>query len=123
MKRLFTVDDKYHGSGRVNFVWHRNHLACAGANGLVHVFNRQGEQIDEIALNSRGRVIIDWDYEGEHLAVLQEGGETVTIWNLSSRCSLIYRVRKSMLECILDCDEHPRSLEHRYENFDTARTT
>ena len=85
MKRLFTVDDKYHGSGRVTFVWHRNHLACAGANGLVHVFNRQGEQIDEIALNSRGRVIIDWDYEGEHLAVLQEGGETVTIWNLSSR--------------------------------------
>ena len=33
---------------------------------MVHVFNRQGEQIDEIALNSRGRVIIDWEYEGEH---------------------------------------------------------
>jgi WD repeat-containing protein 19 len=85
MKRLFTVDDKYHGHGRVTFVWHRNHLACAGGNGLVHVFNRQGEQIDEIALVKQGRVIIDWDHEGEHLAVLQEGGDSVTIWNLSSR--------------------------------------
>lgn len=87
MKRLFAIDEKYHGSGRVQFAWQRdgNFLASAGANGLVHIFDRQGEQVDEIGLENSGRVILDWDEEGDHLAVLQENSGTATIWNGSSR--------------------------------------
>ena len=35
MKRLFVLDDKYHGNGRVVFAWHPGGLllATAGANG------------------------------------------------------------------------------------------
>eukprot|EP00940_MAST-03C_sp_MAST-3C-sp2_P000948 g948.t1 len=89
MKSLFIVDEKYHGRGRVSTAWQRdgNFLATCGVTGLVHIFDRQGDEVDEIELEKGGRVILDWDFEGENLAILQENSKHVIIWNLSSRRS------------------------------------
>ena len=59
MRRLFKVDSGFHGRGKVTFAWQPdgNYLATAGSNGLVHVFGRTGEQVDEISLSASGRVL------------------------------------------------------------------
>jgi WD repeat-containing protein 19 len=88
MKKLFKLASKYHGQGRVVFAWQPDggFLATAGKNGLVHIFDRQGEQYDEIGLDMATPVIaLDWDPEGGTLAVLQQGSSVVPLWNLSSR--------------------------------------
>lgn len=53
MRHLFVINPKYHGEGRVVVAWQRegNFLATCGVSGLVHVFDRQGDEVDEIALH------------------------------------------------------------------------
>ena len=88
MRRLFKVDSGFHGRGKVTFAWQPdgNYLATAGSNGLVHVFGRTGEQVDEISLSASGRVLaLEWDCDGTMLAVLQEGNGMVPLWELATR--------------------------------------
>ena len=63
MKELFKIDATYHSSGTVIFKWQPGGvLATAGANGLVHVFDRH-EQVDEISLRSGSPVLdLQWDH-------------------------------------------------------------
>ena len=88
MRRLFKIDSSYHGRGSVIFSWQPdgNFLATAGCNGLVHIFGRHGEQVDEIALSTSGQVTaLEWDKDGECLAVLQQGNGVIPIWDISTR--------------------------------------
>jgi WD repeat-containing protein 19 len=90
MKRLFKLASKYHGQGAVVFQWQsRGHfLATAGKNGLVHIFNRQGEEYDEIGLDMTSPVLaLEWDPEGSTLAILQQGSSVVTLWDLGTRAT------------------------------------
>ena len=76
MKELFSIDQTYHSNGSVIFKWQPggNFLATAGSNGLVHIFDRHGKQVDEVSLRSSQPVLdLCWDYVGESLAVLQQG--------------------------------------------------
>lgn len=51
--------------------------------GLVHIFDRHGEQIEEVPLSSGGKCIaLDWDKDGEVLAILQENNSQVPLWDL-----------------------------------------
>lgn len=52
----------------------------------MHIFDRHGSQVDEIALEQKGACLaLDWDMDGEVLAVLQEGNSQVPLWYLGSR--------------------------------------
>lgn len=91
MKKLFKLASKFHGVGSVVFAWHPNgtFLATAGTNGLVHIFDRQGEQHDEIGLDLTAPVVaLEWDSEGSTLAILQQGSSVVPLWDNGTRSTL-----------------------------------
>lgn len=91
MKKLFKLASKFHGVGPVVFAWHPNgtFLATAGKNGLVHIFDRQGEQHDEIGLDLTAPVVaLEWDTEGSTLAILQQGSSVVPLWDNGTRSTL-----------------------------------
>eukprot|EP00903_Cladosiphon_okamuranus_P008272 g7961.t1 len=91
MKRLFKISAGEHGKGTVIVKWQPegNLLATAGQNGLVHIFDRHGQRVDEISLQGQGQILsLDWDVDGECLAVLQEGNGVIPLWDSSSRSTL-----------------------------------
>jgi WD repeat-containing protein 19 len=88
MKKLFSLSERKHGPGPVIFAWQPsgNFLATAGSNGIVHIFDRNGHQVDEVAVGKTAPVLdLAWDKDGENLAVLQDKNPDVPIWTLSSR--------------------------------------
>lgn len=55
----------------------------------MHIFDRHGQRIDEISPQGTGPILcLDWDLDGECLAVLQEGNGVLLIWDSSSRTTL-----------------------------------
>lgn len=53
------------------------------------MFDRHGHRVDEISLQGNGPILsLDWDVDGECLAVLQEGIGVIPIWDSSSRNTL-----------------------------------
>ncbi|CAN0072201.1 unnamed protein product, partial [Hapterophycus canaliculatus] len=67
MKRLFKISSGEHGRGTVIVKWQPegNLVATAGQNGLVHIFDRHGQRVDEISLQGQASVLsLDWDVDG-----------------------------------------------------------
>jgi len=90
MKPLFEVDSSYHGKGSLQFKWQRdgNHCASCGVNGLVEIFDRHGTQVDEVRVsnNQQSSVLsLDWDADGDVLAILHQGSSSVSLYDLNSR--------------------------------------
>eukprot|EP01038_Epipyxis_sp_PR26KG_P006561 gene6561-9018_t len=88
MKRLYKIGSEKHDVGKVIFSWHPegNFLASAGRNGIIHITDRHGEIIDEIPMASSAPILaLEWDKDGEYLAILQDGNGLVPLWNLSNR--------------------------------------
>ena len=88
MKELFTIEHHNHGVGKVLFSWQPagNLLATAGVNGIVNIFDRHGTRVDEISLRSRKEILkLEWDKDGECLAILQEGSGAIPIWDNTTR--------------------------------------
>lgn len=55
----------------------------------MHIFDRHGQRIDEISPQGTGLILcLDWDLDGECLAVLQEGNGVIPIWDSSSRTTI-----------------------------------
>lgn len=53
---------------------------------MVHITDRHGDIVDEFSLSTTAPVIsLEWDRDGEFLAVLQDGNGVVPLWNLSSK--------------------------------------
>lgn len=111
MKKLFKVGAERHDVGKVTFSWHPegNFLATAGKNGkfsnicdnlrsnfnpqicvlfqgIIHITDRHGDSVDEIPMSTTAPVTsLEWDKDGEYLAILQDGNGVVPLWNLSSK--------------------------------------
>ena len=96
MKKLFRIAPDKHvslTSGRstgVLFSWQPEgtFLATVGKNGIVHIWDRHGEKIQggEIQLKGSGAVLaLEWDADGERVAVLQEGNPVVEIWEYHTK--------------------------------------
>eukprot|EP01083_Nonionella_stella_P311666 1112051_1 len=82
---ILTLDGSFHGGGPVLFSWHPSslHIAVVGASRVVCVYDRKGKLLHQIIPQTETRCIaVDWDYKGESLACLEEGGKTATMWNL-----------------------------------------
>ena len=92
LRALFVLSSDYHGSGKVTFAWNADgtYLCTAGTNGLVHIFDRHGAEVVELQLESRAQCLaIDWDKDGECVAILQTGVDRVAVWELATR-SVMY---------------------------------
>ncbi|GBG32352.1 WD repeat-containing protein 19 [Hondaea fermentalgiana] len=88
MKPLFELDEGCHGHGPVQSCWQHDgsYLASCGLNGLVQIYDRHGQQHDELRLPSKARVLsIDWDRDGELLAILQEKATSVSLYSVHKR--------------------------------------
>ncbi len=54
--------------------------------GIIHITDRHGDFVDEIPLSTSSPILaLEWDRDGEYLAVLQDGNGAIPLWNLSSR--------------------------------------
>ncbi|CAJ1392793.1 unnamed protein product [Effrenium voratum] len=84
MKKLFTLGPQYHGHGNVIFAWQPsgNYVASIGEGSRnLFLFDRRGVQVEEVSLKSTGKVTqLEWDKDGEILAILQQKEETVMLW-------------------------------------------
>mmetsp|Transcript_45688 Transcript_45688/g.108618 ORF Transcript_45688/g.108618 Transcript_45688/m.108618 type:complete len:1374 (-) Transcript_45688:21-4142(-) len=87
MKKLFTLGPHWHGQGSVIFAWqpNGNFVASIGEGQRnIHLFDRQGAQVQEVTLKSTAKVVqLEWDKDGEILAILQQKEETVMLWRHS----------------------------------------
>jgi WD repeat-containing protein 19 len=62
-------------------------LFCSCADltrkGIIQITDRSGGIVDEIPLSTNSPVLnLEWDKDGEYLAILQEGNTVVPLWNL-----------------------------------------
>jgi len=82
LKKVFTVGKSLNGLGAVLFAWHPDgsYLACSGSSRIVNISNRQGEPVAEIPLQGQC-LALDWDKDGEVLAVLQRDSGIVPLWD------------------------------------------
>mmetsp|Transcript_37995 Transcript_37995/g.88783 ORF Transcript_37995/g.88783 Transcript_37995/m.88783 type:complete len:1377 (+) Transcript_37995:70-4200(+) len=84
MKKLFTLGPQYHGHGSVIFAWqpNGNYVATIGEGQRnLFLFDRRGVQVEEVALKSTAKVLqLEWDKDGEILAILQQGEGMVMLW-------------------------------------------
>jgi len=80
--------EEFNGAGNVVTAWSQdyNFLALCGENNVLHVINRQGKKTFEANMQKPGKVeAIDWDIEGDTLAIQQAGLNLVTLWNLLTK--------------------------------------
>eukprot|EP00286_Rhodomonas_abbreviata_P012313 CAMPEP_0181339280 /NCGR_PEP_ID=MMETSP1101-20121128/29160_1 /TAXON_ID=46948 /ORGANISM="Rhodomonas abbreviata, Strain Caron Lab Isolate" /LENGTH=164 /DNA_ID=CAMNT_0023450215 /DNA_START=142 /DNA_END=633 /DNA_ORIENTATION=- len=87
-KLLFSINGKQHGSGAVLMAWQGagNFLATCGSNRQVQICDRYGAVVDDVSLTAGGQVLqLDWDCDGETLAILQAGNSALILWDAVSR--------------------------------------
>ncbi|KAH3756601.1 WD repeat membrane protein [Pelomyxa schiedti] len=87
-RELWVIQRRSHGNGAVNFAWHPdgNWVATVGINNVVNLWDRTGAEASSVALNTPC-LGMDWDTEGEILAILSEGSSSVTFWDSHTRKS------------------------------------
>jgi len=89
MKKLFTLGPQFHGHGSVIFAWRPcgGHVASIGdGQRTLFLFDRRGVQVEEVALKSTAKVLqLEWDKDGELLAILQQGEPNVLLWRQAER--------------------------------------
>lgn len=107
MKQLFQIGPQYLGQGRVRFAWQPNgNVFAAVGDGMrnVFLFDRTGsEVVDEIPLKLMGAPVafMEWDHEGEMLAILQQGDAGVLLYQVEGLCSRCRSCFQSGGECFL----------------------
>ena len=87
-KELLSLKRNLHGTGNVLFRWDHNgtHLATCGQNRRLHIFDRTGQLVDEHTLpQPKPALQLEWDNEGEHLAVIQDGSSVLCLWSVHSK--------------------------------------
>lgn len=88
LRKLFSLDSTLNGRGPVLFAWQKEgtYLAVAGASRRVIIVDRQGKTVHQIALPGQTPPIaIEWDCNGEVLAVLQDKGSSVLLFNMHTK--------------------------------------
>eukprot|EP00743_Colponemidia_sp_Colp-15_P004281 GILK01004618.1.p1 GENE.GILK01004618.1~~GILK01004618.1.p1 ORF type:complete len:1398 (-),score=319.35 GILK01004618.1:169-4362(-) len=88
MKRVLVAGVEKHGHGAVQFAWHpdNNSLATCGANRILHLYDRKGEVLTDCPLDGAGACIgLDWDKDGDLLAVTQSNLDYVSLFDPRTR--------------------------------------
>ena len=74
--------------GRKNAINESTVVVCCmlWLSGLVHIVDRHGQAVEEVLLPaSHGVSVMEWDREGEVLAILQDNVGSLVLWELASR--------------------------------------
>jgi len=88
MRELFCLGEAQHGRGAVAFLWQPQGdlVASCGTNGLVQIRDRHGESYSEVRLgNSAAVTMVDWDRDGQILAILQDRIAEVSLYDVKSK--------------------------------------
>ncbi|KAG6930064.1 WD repeat domain 19, partial [Chelydra serpentina] len=86
MKRVFTLLEKTLLGSPVQFTWQKtlgNFFAVTGADHTVKIFDRHGQKKNEINLPSNC-VAMDWDKDGDTLAIIADKSSTVYLWDANT---------------------------------------
>lgn len=89
-KLLFHINNRQHGAGAVTIAWQAagNYVATAGVNRQVHIYDRYGQVIDDVLITAGGAILcMDWDSEGETLAIMQQSNSALIFWDVATRKS------------------------------------
>ncbi|XP_014673105.1 PREDICTED: WD repeat-containing protein 19-like [Priapulus caudatus] len=85
-KEVFQIGEKVHGQGPIVFAWqnlHGNYLVTSGVNRSVNIFDRHGEQKEEITLPGQC-IDLGWDQDGDTLAIICDKVGTVFLWDANT---------------------------------------
>ncbi|XP_049328400.1 WD repeat-containing protein 19 isoform X1 [Astyanax mexicanus] len=83
MKRVFTLSEKGWSGSALQYRWQKalgNYLAVAGPDNSVKIFDRHGQKMNELSLPGRC-VSLDWDKDGDILAVIAEKSSSIHLWD------------------------------------------
>ncbi|XP_043918872.1 WD repeat-containing protein 19 [Protopterus annectens] len=89
MKRVFSLTEKAVLAVPVQYSWQKtlgNYLAVVGFDHTVKIFDRHGQKRDEINLPSNC-VAMDWDADGDTLAMLAEKSSIIYLWDANTNKS------------------------------------
>uniref|UniRef100_UPI003AB0C784 WD repeat-containing protein 19 n=1 Tax=Centroberyx gerrardi TaxID=166262 RepID=UPI003AB0C784 len=85
MKRVFTLTDKAWVNFSLQYKWQKtlgNYIAVAGNDNSLKIFDRYGHKRNELNLPGRC-VAMDWDKDGDILAVIAEKSSSIYLWDAS----------------------------------------
>ncbi|XP_073898544.1 kelch-like protein 5 isoform X6 [Castor canadensis] len=86
MKRVFSLLEKSWLGAPIQFTWQKtsgNYLAVTGADHTVKIFDRHGQKRSEINLPGNC-VAMDWDKDGDILAVIAEKSSCIYLWDANT---------------------------------------
>ncbi|XP_010623408.1 WD repeat-containing protein 19 [Fukomys damarensis] len=86
MKLIFTLLEKTWLGTPIQFTWQKtsgNYLAVTGADHTVKIFDRHGQKRSEINLPGNC-VAMDWDKDGDTLAVIAEKFTWIYLWDANT---------------------------------------
>uniref|UniRef100_A0A672SXM1 WD repeat domain 19 n=1 Tax=Sinocyclocheilus grahami TaxID=75366 RepID=A0A672SXM1_SINGR len=82
-QRVFTLSEKSWSGSCLQYKWQKtvgNYLAVSGPDNLVKIFDRHGQKVNE--LNLPGNCVsLDWDKDGDILAVIAEKSSSIYLWD------------------------------------------
>jgi WD repeat-containing protein 19 len=86
-QRLFSIDAGQHSAGVVMMSWNKSGrlLASCGQNKSVHIHDKFGKVVFDFTLTKGPCAALDWDKDGDCLAVMQAGSSFVSIFEVHSK--------------------------------------
>ncbi|CAB1425479.1 unnamed protein product [Pleuronectes platessa] len=104
MKKVFTLADKAWAGSNLLYKWQKtvgNFIAVAGQDNSVKIFDRNGQKWTE--LNLPGRCVgMDWDKDGDILAVIAARSRSIFLWDARvNKSSKIKSGMKDQMSLIL----------------------
>lgn len=104
MKRVFTITEKAWSGSSLLYKWQKtlgNYIAVAGNDNSVKIFDRHGQKRNELSLPGHC-VAMDWDKDGDILAVISEKSSSIYLWDASiNKTSQIDSGMKDQMSFIL----------------------
>uniref|UniRef100_A0A4W4G7L7 WD repeat-containing protein 19 n=1 Tax=Electrophorus electricus TaxID=8005 RepID=A0A4W4G7L7_ELEEL len=82
-QRVFSLSEKAWTGSCLQYKWQKtlgNYLAVAGLDNSVKIFDRHGQKMNELSLPGRC-VSLDWDKDGDTLAVIAEKSSFIHLWD------------------------------------------
>ncbi|NXM86552.1 WDR19 protein, partial [Oenanthe oenanthe] len=82
-QQVFSLYEKSWSGSPVQFAWQKtlgNFLAVTGGGHAVKIFDRHGQKRNEIGLPGNC-VAMDWDKDGDTLAVITDKSSTIFLWD------------------------------------------
>ncbi|XP_040191059.1 WD repeat-containing protein 19 [Rana temporaria] len=87
MKRVFCLTEKGLLGHSIQYVWQKtlgNYIVVTGADHTVKIYDRHGQKKDEIHLPG-SCVSMDWDKDGNALAVVADKSSSIYMWDPNTR--------------------------------------